>query len=254
MTRYGNWFPKWIINTIFIGLIILLGLSGYLYINNYNIAFLITSIITILYILFTLKSYYMYISFNLDSKDSISWKIIKYVATFVEVEPYQTILDIGCGSGALSIECAKKYKHSIVVGMDKWGSEYNVFSKEICELNSKEENVSNTQFIKGDIKNLNLKKESYDCITSNYVIHNVPGNKQDMILDILELLKKGGTFAIHDIFNKSNYGEINQIIDKLNELGYEKIEFISTTEGFPMTKKEAKSLMLSGSKILYGIK
>lgn len=254
MTQYGNWFPKRIIRIIYIGLIILLGINGYLYINNNNIAFIIIATFTLLYTLFTLKSYYMYISFNLDSPNSISWKIIKYVASYVKVEPYQTIFDIGCGSGALTIECAKKNNHSIVVGMDKWGAEYNNFNKEICEFNSKEENVSNTEFVKENIKALNFKKESYDCITSNYVIHNVPGNKQDMLFNILELLKKGGTFAIHDLFTKANYGEIDDILIKLNELGYEKAEFIDTTKGLPMTKKEAKRLMLSGSKLLYGIK
>lgn len=33
------------------------------------------------------------------------------------------ISDIGCGTGALTIRCAKKYEHADLTGMDYWGKE-----------------------------------------------------------------------------------------------------------------------------------
>lgn len=254
MPKYGNWFPKWILYTIYIGLLIFMGLSFLFITKGLTILSIIFVSITIVYILFTLKSFFMHKSFNYDDKNSISWRIIKYVATYVNVKPFESILDIGCGSGALTIECAKNNANAMIVGMDRWGAEYNAFSKEVCDKNAKEENVHNVEFVKGDIKKLTFNKESFDCIISNYVIHNVPGNKQEMLFDILSLLKKGGTFAIHDLFSHKYYGNIDDIITTLNDLGYEKVKFISTTKGSPMTKKEAKRLMLTESKILYGRK
>ncbi len=254
MVKYGNWIPKWLINTLLIGLIILFGLSIFFINKGSFVLELIFSIITIIYSLFTLRVYYMSKEFDYSKTNSTAWKIIKYVASFVKVNPGEKILDIGCGSGALAIECAKKNKDSIVVGMDRWGAEYNAFSKEVCELNASEEKINNTRFIQGDITKLNLEKESFDFITSNYVIHNVPGDRVEMLVNILSLLKKGGSFAIHDLFSERYYGSPDQIIKKLNNMGFKKVKFVSTTDGEPMTKKDAKRLMLSKSKLLIGIK
>ena len=196
----------------------------------------------------------MYKALNYDNEESLSWKIIKFVSTFVNVEPNQKILDIGCGSGALSILCAKRNIEATVLGVDRWGIEYNDFSKKICENNAWEENVQNISFVRGDAKNLNFEKESFDCITSNYVIHNIPGDRQELLLNIFALLKKGGTFAIHDLFSKERYGDLAVLINKLKKLGYEKVELIDTTQGNPMTRKEAKKNMLIGSRLLYGKK
>jgi ubiquinone/menaquinone biosynthesis C-methylase UbiE len=246
--------PKWLITTILIGLVVFLGLSVFFTYKEYSTLRNIFVIITLGCALFSIKSYQMYKAFDYSNQNSTSWKIIKYVASYVKAKPHQKILDIGCGSGALTIECAKNNKEAIVIGMDKWGAEYNAFSKAVCEHNSKEEKVTNTSFMQGDITKLTLEKESFDVITSNYVIHNVPGNKQEMLRNILDLLKKGGIFVIHDLFSKAAYGDLDVLITKLKDLGYEKVEFISTTDGNPMSEKQAKSLMLSGSKLLIGKK
>ena len=254
MKKYGNWIPKRMVYFDLFGLLCLYGINIWLIIQKFlNISIVIT-IISILWTLLTIKLINLYKVFNYDNEKSLSWKIIKFVSKFVNVEPNQKILDIGCGSGALSILCAKRNIKATVLGLDRWGIEYNDFSKEICEDNAYEENVKNISFIKGDAKNLNLEKESFDCITSNYVIHNIPGDRQKVLLNIFDLLKWGGTFAIHDIFTKEKYGDIESFINKLKKLGYEKVELMDTTQGNPMTMKKAKKSMLKGSKLLYGKK
>ena len=73
-------------------------------------------------------------------------------------------------------------------------------------------------------------------------------------METLRVLKKGGTFALHDIFSKSKYGDMQPFIQKLRDMGYEKVELIDTTDGTFMTKKEAAWMALSGSAMLVGRK
>ena len=89
---------------------------------------------------------------------------------------------------------------------------------------------------------------------SNYVYHNIPGDRQALLLETLRVLKKGGTFAIHDIFSKSKYGDMHSFVQKLRNMGYEDVRLADTTDGTFMTKREALWMGLSGSALLIGKK
>ena len=71
--------------------------------------------------------------------------------------------------------------------------------------------VSNVSFRRGDATHLDFPDESFDAVVSNYVYHNIPGDRQALLLETLRVLKKGGTFAIHDIFSKSKYGDLSDV-------------------------------------------
>jgi len=68
------------------------------------------------------------------------------------------------------------------------------------------------------------------------------------------VLKKGGTFALHDIFSRSNYGDMQAFVEKLKGMGYERVELIPTDDGRFMTRWEATWMALSGSAVLVGKK
>ena len=74
------------------------------------------------------------------------------------------------------------------------------------------------------------------------------------LLETLRVLKKGGMFALHDIFSKAKYGDMQAFINKLRAMGYEKVELIDTTNGMFMSPWEAKWMALSGSALLVGKK
>lgn len=95
----------------------------------------------------------------------------------------------------------------------------------------------------------------FDAVTSNYVYHNIKGkDKQQLLLETLRVLKKGGTFAIHDIMSPREYGDMRTFVKKLKECGYEKVELVDTTDGLFLTKKESRAYMLAHSKLLVGKK
>jgi hypothetical protein len=75
-----------------------------------------------------------------------------------------------------------------------------------------------------------------------------------ILLETLRTLKKGGTFAIHDIFSTGKYGDMQSFTKKLKEMGYERVELIDTANGKWMSKGEAGWMGLSGSALLTGKK
>ena len=79
-------------------------------------------------------------------------------------------------------------------------------------------------------------------------------DRQKILLETLRVLKKGGTFALHDIFSKAKYGDMQAFVRLLREMGYEEVELIDTTDGMFMSPTEAKWMALSGSALLLGKK
>ena len=196
-----------------------------------------------------------YRAFSYDGKRKLSKQIIKGVAGYITLPDGGVGLDVGCGSGALTIACAKRNPQARMVGIDRWGVEYASFSKFLCEQNALAEGVSNISFQKGNAVKLEFEDETFDAVTSNYVYHNITGKeRQALLLETLRVLKKGGVFVIHDIFSKAKYGNMETFVAKLKEQGYERVELIDTTDGLFMSHREAVRLMLTGSALLVGRK
>ena len=176
-------------------------------------------------------------------------------AQFVELPPGGRGLDVGCGSGALTIACAKRNPQGSMLGVDRWGHEYASYNKPLCERNAAAEGTNNVSFARGDALKLDFPDESFDAVTSNYVYHNVTGaDKQELLLETLRVLKKGGVFAIHDLMTPSRYGDMRAFADELKRRGYEEVQLLDTTGGMFMSPAEARRLMLKGSTLLTGRK
>ena len=200
-------------------------------------------------------SIYSHNKFSYNGERQLSKVIVEGTAEFIKLPEGGTGLDVGCGSGALTIACAKRNPQGRMIGIDRWGKEYASFSRQLCEDNSAAENVHNTEFRQGDACKLDFPDEYFDAVTSNYVYHNVTGvNKQDLIRETLRVLKKGGTFAIHDIMSEQRYGDMQAFVRELLAEGYERAEIIDTTDGMFMSKSEAAILGLKGSSLLIGPK
>ncbi|MCR4671752.1 MAG: methyltransferase domain-containing protein [Lachnospiraceae bacterium] len=195
-------------------------------------------------------------AFSYTGKRQMAKQIIDGVASYVRIPDGGKGLDVGCGSAALTIAAAKNNPNAEITGADIWSGAYKaVFTKELCENNAKAEGVSNVRFEQGNAVALPFENETFDAVFSNYVYHNIPSrDRQSILLESLRVLKPGGTFAIHDIFSKSKYGDMQAFCRKLWDMGYEQVELIDTTEGKFMTRKEAFWMELSGSAILYGRK
>lgn len=259
---YKNWFPKGMIYGLFAGtavcivLFFIFLLGGFISNGTLKIVLAIAfGTASIAMIGFSIWGVKMHNAFSYNGKRQMSKQIIEGVARHVAIPDGGKGLDVGCGSGALAIACAKRNPKAEVIGIDRWGKEYASFSKNICENNAKAEGVSNTTFATGDALHLDFEDESFNAVFSNYVYHNIIGhNRQEILLETLRVLKNGGTFAIHDIFSKSKYGDMEAFLKKLKDMGYKSAELIDTTNGMFMSKSEARWMMLSGSALLKGVK
>ena len=195
-------------------------------------------------------------AFSYEGKRKLSKQIVEGTADYVTLPTGGVGLDVGCGSGALTIAAAKRNPQGRMVGCDIWSGAYkSVFSKEICRRNAKAEGVSNASFTEGNAVKLPFADESFDAVTSNYVYHNIVGHdKQQLLLETLRVLKKGGTFAIHDLMEPTRYGDMDAFVRKLKEQGYEDVQLMRTTNGSFMGKLEGALLGLGGSTLLIGRK
>lgn len=194
-------------------------------------------------------------AFSFEDEGSLSRRIVEGIAKHVVVPEGGTCLDVGCGSGALSIAVAKRNPQARVVGVDLWGPEYASFSKELCEQNAAAEGVDNTSFQLGDARHLPFEDGCFDAVASNYVYHNVVGSdKQELLRETLRVLRPGGSFAIHDLMGPARYGDMQAFLKSLRAEGYERVELIPTDNGLFMGKGEATLMMLTGSMLLVGVK
>lgn len=259
---YKNWIPNGMIIGIGAGTVLALilfltfGVFGVFVSGGLRIALgIIFELAFVLCLYFLIWSVKAYQAFSYTGTRKLSKGIIEGTAAYITLPEGGVGLDVGCGSGALTIACAKRNPQGKMVGIDRWGKDYASFSMELCRNNAKAENVENTSFQKGNAVKLDFPDESFDAVTSNYVYHNITGaDKQKLLLETFRVLKKGGVFAIHDLMSPARYGDMQAFQKKLKEMGFEKVEMIDTTDGRFMSPKEAKYIMLQGSTLLVGKK
>ena len=255
---YKNWIPKWMIYAYGTGALLSLVLLVVFALALHGFVKSIHIVIAILVLAACVVaggwSVFAYNQFSYDGKRKLSKSIIDGIAEYIDLPDGAKALDVGCGSGALAITIAKKNPNASVIGCDRWGKEYKEFSKLLCKENARAEGVENVKFQKGDATKLPFEDEIFDAVVSNYVYHNIPANdRQAILLESLRTLKKGGTFAIHDLMGKKRYGDMEAFCKKLRDMGYEKVEILDTTDKF-MTKGESKLMLLADSALLYGVK
>ncbi|MFA6845599.1 MAG: class I SAM-dependent methyltransferase [Sphaerochaetaceae bacterium] len=257
-TDYKNWVPMSMIYgyggaTLFFLILFLFFVSGKAFFSQImSVVFGLASSVSLVV---TVWSVFAYRAFSYAGRIRLSQRIIENIAGYIHVEKDMKILDVGCGSGALAIACAKQNPQAMVVGVDRWGAEYSNYSKHLCECNAQAEHLENIRFVEGNAIKLDFPDQTFDAVTSNYVYHNIVGHdKQALLKESLRVLKKGGFFAIHDLMSARRYGDITAFMKELKAEGYEKVELSNTVDGKVITSKEATFLMLKESRLLYGKK
>lgn len=181
-----------------------------------------------------------------------------FLADHLEWDGQGHLLDIGCGAGALSICCAKRFQEARVTGMDYWGFGWG-YNKEQCERNAALEGVAQrTVFEKGDAAEMHYADETFDAAVSNFVFHEVRSqpDKRLVVKEALRVVKKGGSFAFQDLFGwQKLYGNMDSLINELKAEGIAEIHYIAYVERLGFVPKYLRApWMMARIGLLYGKK
>lgn len=255
---YGNWVPAAMMKLCggITVILLLIVLSGILILHNLIMS-VIVGILFLIALAYTLYMWKCRNIFDFD-KGGLMGEIHEYLVKHLNWDGQGNLLDIGCGAGALTIRCAKRFPNAKLTGVDFWGAGWS-YAKSQCEQNAQIEMVEErVHFQKGDAAKLDFKDESFDAAVSNFVFHEVrtQPDKRLVVKEALRVVKKGGSFAFQDLFaQKRLYGNMEEFIEELRREGIQEIHYISNVEkkGFVPGVVQAP-WMLSGIGLIYGKK
>lgn len=186
--NYKNWVLKILIvgmtaaTAVSIAALVVFGVCGLWVTKTWQIVLGILSAVAAVGCGKTLQwSITAYNAFSYDGKRQLSQRIIEGTANYITLPEGGVGLDVGCGSGALTIACVKRNPQGRVVGVDHWGKDYAEFSLPLCQSNAKAEGIRNAAFQKGDATKLPFPNETFDAVTSNYVYHNISGVDKQLL-------------------------------------------------------------------------
>ncbi|MGL5435406.1 MAG: class I SAM-dependent methyltransferase [Lachnospiraceae bacterium] len=264
--NYGNWVPRKMLHmsyTVIVFLIIVTAFSFSGMISAWNP--LLVKGLQIICLLMTvfmicLSSYFTvcYHLFSYTGRYKIQERIVDYVVHQLELKKEDgTILDIGCGSGVVSIKTAKRYTKAKLISIDYWGKGWD-YAKQQCERNAAIEGVKERiTFQKGDAASLDFPEETFDGAISNFVFHEVATqpDKRKVVKEALRVIKPGGAFAFHDLFlDESLYGNLEELAEELRNEGVFRVEIIKTAELLEIPAILKNKVMIGNIALIYGVK
>ena len=188
-------------------------------------------------------------------KGGMMERVHQTILSSLDFDGSGSLLEVGCGSGALSIRAALTWPNAKITGLDYWGVMYN-YSKALCEKNAASEGVGRQcVFVHGDANKLDFPDGSFDAVISNYVYHNIMGaDKHALLLESLRVLKKGGVFVLHDNMKPQMYGDMNAFAQKLRDMGFAEVRYVETAASIFGSKRRAAMMMLGDSAMIVGRK
>ncbi len=244
---YGNWVPgKLIYLPIGIGLIL----------GGLSLMLPVLAVGAIVFFLF--GGYFAFARHRFSPKGgNIQARIQDLVVSCLDWNGEGKVLDIGCGNGPLTIALAEKCPLAEVVGIDYWGRAWE-YSKRVCERNADIAGVAGrVSFQKASASALPFNDGAFDAAVSNLVFHEVKDirDKKMLIKEALRVVKKGGSFALQDLFLwKRIYGEVDDLLETIRSWGIERVEFLDTSRFDSIPKALKLPFMVGTMGILHGQK
>jgi ubiquinone/menaquinone biosynthesis C-methylase UbiE len=113
---------------------------------------------------------------------------------FAEIEPGETILDLGCGAGLDTVLAARRTgPEGRVIALD--------FLPEMLErtaVATAEAGLDNVETVEGEIEAIPLPDSSVDHVISNGVVNLAP-RKRRVLAEIARVLRPGGKLCVADL-------------------------------------------------------
>lgn len=257
-TDYGNWVPAAMMKGAWtiVGILAVLEILS-LFLLKSSIAGIIVGILFLVTLAFSVYMQACRRRFSFE-RGGLMGEIHEFLLAHCAWDGKGTLLDIGCGAGALTVRCAKRFPEAKLLGMDFWGKEWS-YAKEQCEKNARLEGVDKrTRFEQGDAAKLQYADGAFDAAVSNFVFHEVrtQPDKRLVVKEALRVVKKGGVFSFQDMFeHKELYGDMAEFVEELKKEGITEVHYIPDVDRMEFIPGFIRApWMLKGTGLLYGIK
>ena len=115
----------------------------------------------------------------------------------------ETLLDLGCGRGAVLLAAAKLLPDGRAIGVDIWRADQTDNSIQNTLRNAEVEGVADRVEVRtADITDLPFEDNSVDVIVSSLVLHNIPTAqaRAKAISEAARVLRPGGRLALADLW------------------------------------------------------
>ena len=132
----------------------------------------------------------------------------------------ETLLDLGCGRGAVLHAAAKRLPDGRAIGVDLWRADQTGNSPEQTLANAAAEGVADrVEVHTGDMTNLPFDDASVDVIVSSLAIHNIPARdgRARALNEAARVLRPGGRLAIVDLWDTRRHTQ------RLRALGWDDV-------------------------------
>ena len=244
---YGNWVPRKLMNAlwgVFLGLLFLAVLNALLWRNS--AAALLLGAFSALSL--AAAAYMQYCRRTVDLRGGgLSGKFYDELLDHLAWQGRGRLLDIGCGSGALSIRCAQRFPAAQIIGVDYWSGVWD-YSQKQCEENARLEGCdARIGFRHGDAARLEFADESFDAAVSCFVFHEVKTisgrSKRPVVEEALRVL----------IGRSALYGDMEEFVQRMKDSGLREVNYIPRA-GAAFVPALARPMMTSGVGLLYGVK
>jgi ubiquinone/menaquinone biosynthesis C-methylase UbiE len=129
------------------------------------------------------------------------WQALRQrTITLARLQPGEAVLDVGCGTGTLALEVARRTgRTSRVAGIDP-------SAVQIARAQTKAARRSlRVDFQTGVIEQLPFPDQSFDVVLSTLMMHHLPAPlKRQGLVEVARVLKPGGRLVIADFIRKQD--------------------------------------------------
>jgi arsenite methyltransferase len=130
----------------------------------------------------------------------------------LQLQGDESILDLGCGRGAVLLLAAQHLTTGRAVGVDLWRrGDQSGNAAEATRRNALAEGVAErVQLHTADMTSLPFQPNSFDLVVSNVAIHNIKGRsgRERAIEEAVRVLRPGGRLLIADLWATGLYRDL----------------------------------------------